>query len=67
MVDTSALTETERAVFNALNRHGVRYMLVGLERIVVSKRAAGRKKDLAALPALEEALAVLRSEPEFKG
>jgi hypothetical protein len=33
-----------------------------LERIVASKRASGRPKDLAALPALEEALAALRAK-----
>lgn len=33
-----------------------------LERVIESKRVAGRKKDLAALAALEEALAVLRAE-----
>ena len=33
--------------------------ILNLERILVSKRAAGRTKDLAAIPALEEALAAL--------
>jgi hypothetical protein len=36
--------------------------VLGLERIIVSKKAAGRPKDLAAIPALEEALAVVRAE-----
>ncbi len=38
---------------------GVTLPVLRLERIIVSKRAAGRAKDLAAIPALEEALAVL--------
>ena len=33
--------------------------MLPLERIIVSKRAAGRPRDLAHIPALEEALAVL--------
>jgi predicted nucleotidyltransferase len=35
-----------------------------LERIIVSKRAAARAKDLAAIPALEEALAVVRASDD---
>lgn len=38
---------------------GIRMRVLGLDRIIVSKRAAGRPKDLAAIPALEEALAAL--------
>jgi hypothetical protein len=34
-----------------------------LERIIASKRATGRPKDAAALPALEEALAALSDAP----
>lgn len=37
---------------------GVHVKLLPLERIVVSKRATGRPKDLAQIPALEEAIAV---------
>jgi hypothetical protein len=33
-----------------------------LERIIASKRPTGRSKDAAAIPALEEALAVLEDE-----
>jgi hypothetical protein len=33
--------------------------ILPLKRIIVSKRAAGRPRDLAQIPALEEALAVL--------
>ena len=136
MEDFAALTPGERAVLEALNRHGVRFMVVGLsaavlqgantgtrdidiwfentsdsrifdavheaggiwvpgsfgmrppqiggdvvgdrldvvthmdglgqfvlrlERIIHSKRVAGRNKDLAVIPALEEALAAVRS------
>jgi predicted nucleotidyltransferase len=43
---------------------GVPLRVLELERIIASKRAAGRKKDVAALPALEEALAAIQaSEP----
>jgi predicted nucleotidyltransferase len=37
---------------------GVPLRVLLLERIIASKRSAGRKKDLAAIPALEEAMAV---------
>lgn len=40
---------------------GVPLLVLKLERIIASKRAAGRKKDLAVIPALEEALAAVRS------
>ncbi len=43
---------------------GVPLHVLRLERILVSKRAAGRKKDLAVIPALEEALAVVRAGGE---
>lgn len=42
---------------------GLPLRVLNLDRIVASKRAAGRAKDLAAIPALEEALAAL-DEPE---
>jgi hypothetical protein len=45
---------------------GLPLRVLKLERIIASKRAAGRPKDLAAIPALEEALAVLRTEPGSK-
>jgi predicted nucleotidyltransferase len=38
---------------------GLPLRVLRLERILASKRAAGRSKDLAAIPALEEALAVI--------
>jgi hypothetical protein len=39
---------------------GVPILLLPLERIIVSKKATGRPKDLAILPALEDALRVQR-------
>jgi hypothetical protein len=41
---------------------GVALPVLSLERIVHSKRVAGRPKDLAVLPALEAALAVERDQ-----
>ena len=38
---------------------GTKLPVLNLERIIASKRAAGRTKDLAAIPALEEALAAV--------
>ncbi|MBK7579905.1 MAG: hypothetical protein IPI67_06825 [Myxococcales bacterium] len=87
MDDFSALAPGERAVFAALERRGVRFMLVGLSAAVLQgantgtrdidiwfedlsdpriggKRATGRSKDLAVLPALEEALAAIASVDE---
>jgi predicted nucleotidyltransferase len=46
----------------ALNVDGIPIRVLPLERIVVSKRASGRPKDLAALPALDEALAAVRAK-----
>jgi hypothetical protein len=46
----------------ALNVDGIPIRVLPLERIVVSKRASGRPKDLAALPALDEALAAVREK-----
>jgi len=40
---------------------GIPVRVLKLERILESKRAAGRNKDLAAIPALEEALAALQA------
>jgi hypothetical protein len=45
---------------------GIPLHVLGLRRIIASKQAAGRRKDLAALPALEDALAVLEAEAEAK-
>jgi predicted nucleotidyltransferase len=41
---------------------GVRLRVLKLERIIASKRASGRPKDQAALPALEEALVVVTED-----
>lgn len=38
---------------------GIPLKVLSIERIIASKRAAGRPKDLASIPALEEALAAL--------
>jgi hypothetical protein len=43
---------------------GIPLRVLSLSRIVASKRAAGRKKDLAVIPALEEALAANEGSPE---
>ena len=40
---------------------GISLRVLHLGRILVSKRATGRPKDLAAIPALEEALLVLEA------
>jgi predicted nucleotidyltransferase len=41
---------------------GIPIRVLPLERILVSKRASGRPKDLAAIPALEEALVAVRDK-----
>lgn len=43
MADFSALEPGERAVFEALNRHGVRYMLVGLSAAVLQGANTGTR------------------------
>jgi hypothetical protein len=53
MDDFSAFTPGEHALLESLTRHGVRFMLVGASA--------------AALPALEEALAVLKDRPPRGG
>ncbi len=40
---------------------GIQLAVIPLQRILDSKRAAGRPKDLARIPALEEALAVIEA------
>lgn len=45
-----------------INVDGLDLWVLPLVRIIASKRAANRAKDLAAIPALEEALAVLDHE-----
>jgi hypothetical protein len=46
---------------------GVPVRVLPLERIIASKRAAGRPKDLAVLPALEATLAVAQDERRRAG
>jgi predicted nucleotidyltransferase len=46
---------------------GVPVMILSLARIIESKRAANRPKDVAALPALMAALAVLEEEEKDQG
>jgi predicted nucleotidyltransferase len=43
---------------------GIPLRVLGLRRIVASKRAAGRTKDIAAIPALEEAIAATEEVEE---
>jgi len=56
--------ESEYARSKAADLEGIRVRLLPLDRIIVSKRAANRPKDRAALPALEAALAVARDEEQ---
>lgn len=49
--------EWERSI--DLDVDGLTLRVLSLERVIASKRAAGRPRDLAALPALEEALAAV--------
>lgn len=42
---------------------GIRLRVLKLERVIASKRASARPKDLAALPALEEALVAQKTPP----
>jgi hypothetical protein len=52
----SFAVEYQRALWLELD--GLKVRVLPLERIIASKRVAGRLKDLAVLPALEAALAV---------
>jgi predicted nucleotidyltransferase len=49
---------------NTIEMHvdGIRLRVLTLRRIIESKKAAGRKKDLAVIPALEEALVASESD-----
>ena len=51
--------EEEFARARAMTVEGVPIRVLPLDRILVSKRAANRPKDLASIPALEEALATI--------
>jgi len=48
--------ETEYAAARLLDIEGVSLRILPLERVIISKRATNRPKDLAALPSLEAAL-----------
>ena len=52
----------ELAHTRELEVDGIPLLVLSLERIIASKRAAGRVRDFAAIPALEEALAALSDE-----
>ena len=52
--------EEEYAGAVTMEIDGIALRVLPIERIIASKRASGRPKDLAALPALEEALAAAR-------
>jgi predicted nucleotidyltransferase len=54
----------ELAASRELEVDGIPLRVLSLERIIVSKRAANRARDLAAIPALEEALAALSEQSE---
>ena len=45
-----------------LDVDGLRLPVLPIERVIASKRAAGRTRDVAALPALEEALAAIHDK-----
>lgn len=50
-----------------LEIEGVPLRVLPLHRILVSKRAAGRPKDLAQIPAIEEAIATLEHDDDRDG
>jgi hypothetical protein len=54
--------DEEYARSKTIEIDGLIVHVLPLERIIVSKRAANRPKDCAAIPALEAALAVLMEE-----
>ncbi|HEX3772824.1 MAG TPA: nucleotidyltransferase [Polyangiaceae bacterium] len=56
----------EFASAKTLEIDGVPLKVLPLERIIASKRASNRAKDLAAIPALEEALAALSEDLESR-
>lgn len=58
--------DQEYAESLALEIEGVPLRVLPLQRILVSKRAAGRPKDLAHIPAIEEALAAIGRGAEPK-
>jgi predicted nucleotidyltransferase len=59
--------EDELLAAKDLEIDGIPLKILGIERIIASKRATNRAKDLAAIPALEEALAALSERLEAEG
>ena len=53
-----------RAACVALDLYGVRVLILDLPALIASKRAAGRAKDLLALPQIEAALRLRDAEQE---
>jgi hypothetical protein len=56
----------EYARSRLISVEGLPLRVLPLDRILTSKRAANRPKDLAAIPALEEALAAIEDENTVK-
>jgi hypothetical protein len=61
-VDGAESFERERGRAVCIDVEGVVLPLMPLARVLASKRASGRPKDQAQIPALEEALAVLEDD-----
>jgi predicted nucleotidyltransferase len=59
--------EEELANTLEVNVDGIPLRVLKLERIIASKRASGRKKDVAVIPSLEEALAAVESAAANNG
>src|SRR5450432_3476491 len=59
--------ESELSNSRDIEVDGIPLKVLSLERIIASKRAANRTKDLAAIPALEEALAALSERAKRPG
>ena len=54
--------DDEYAGAKEIDLDGVRVRILPLERVIASKRVAGRAKDLAQMPALEATLAAKKTE-----
>lgn len=61
-VDGADAFEMELVRAITVDVDGIALPLMPLERVLASKRASGRPKDLAQIPALEEAVAVAKSK-----
>ena len=61
-LDGLASFSEEAAAMKTIDVDGLPLPVLPLERIIHSKRSAGRTKDVAVLPALEAALAAIRDE-----